>query len=177
MTERTRAEKRIWTTFFFLMALVGAAMLMAAFGLGCKMTTHDVGVQMVRAEQQARDLTGSQLGAAMRMGHLSCKTKHGAKTPAFAACVKPYLDAQGSWRKYIRPVMDTTAQAGLTVLKTKAIVDKCKAEKNCDKVILAILKPGACAILRGLRVWGHLLADRGAALLSALGMFEGVACD
>ncbi len=174
MTHRT--VKQIWTTGVVLFALVGAAMIMAWLP-GCKVTTHDVAVHSVRGLQQARDVTGSQLGAAMRLGKLSCVAKHGAKTAGYAACVKPYLDAQDSWRKYIRPAADTTAQAGLMVLKTKVIVDKCKREKNCDEIIMAILKPGGCAILRGLRVWGHLLADKGAAILSALGMFEGVACD
>lgn len=156
-----------------VLLLLAATLMLSA---GCKMSTHDVAVQMVRAQQQARAVTGAQLGASMRLGHLACKSKHGARTPEFAACVKPYLAAQNSWRKYIRPSADTTAQAGLTVLRTKAIVDKCKREKNCDKVVLAILKPGACAIMRGLRAWGHLLSDKGAAVLSALGMFEGVTC-
>lgn len=173
--EDTRNERMITTSGLVLGALI-VAVLILAWIPGCAASSHHISANMVRGLQQARDVTGAQLGAAIRLGHLSCKAKHGAKTAAFAACAKPYLDAQTNWGKYIRPAADTTAQAGLTVLSTKAIVDKCKVEKNCDKVVLAIMAPAACAIIRGLRAWGHLLADKGAAILSSLGMFEGAAC-
>lgn len=159
-----------------LLSAVAAVMILAWLP-GCKVTTHDIAVHMVRGLQQTRNLTGSQLGAGMRITYASCKAKHPGDKPALKACIKPALDLQAKWKGYIRPVVDTTAQSGKAVLQTKVVVDRCKREKNCDKVIFAIIKPGACAILRGLTAFGHLLADKGAAILASLGIFEGVICD
>lgn len=154
--------------------LVFAAMLMLS--AGCKATSYDVAVRSVRGLQQVRDLTGKQLATVMRTTHAECKAKHGAKTKEFADCVKPVLGHHDNWRKYVRPIMDTTAESGKAALTTTAIVEKCKKEKNCDKVLLKILAPGACAIMRGVKAFGHLFADKGSAVLTALKPFEGVAC-
>lgn len=42
---------------------------------------------------------------------------------------------------------------------------------------LAILKPGACGLILGLREWGHKLPDKGAGILPYLEAFSGVVCD
>jgi hypothetical protein len=158
------------------MSRIVPLLLLLAMAGGCKAGPVKIAATMIRAGQQTRDLTAKQLAAAMRTKHAECKRKHGPKTPEFAACVKKVLEAQSAWAKYARPVVDTTASAASAALKTKAIVDKCKQEKNCAKVVLAIMKPGVCAIMRGLAAFGALLADAGASILTALKPFEGVTC-
>lgn len=156
------------------LVILALALMLSA---GCPLKPYDIAVRSVRGMQQARDLTGSQVATYLRSEHARCKAAHGAKTKAFADCIKPALEVQDKWAQLVRPVVDTTAQAGLAALQTQAVVEKCKAEKNCASVIFALIKPGGCAILRGLRAFGHLLADKGAAVLAALKPWEGVTCE
>jgi hypothetical protein len=157
--------------------IVGLLAVVAAMALpACKASSMRIATQTVRHVQQARELTGKQLAAAMRAAHARCLLKHGAKTTEFKACVKPVLDAQDKWRKYARPVVDTSADSAKTALKTKALVDACKKAKDCHKRVLAFLRSGYCALSRGLKSFGHFLSDKGSAVLGALTVFEGVIC-
>ena len=145
-------------------------------GAGCALGPYDIAVRTVRTVQQARDLTGAQLAAAMRSKRADCVEKHGAKTKGYADCVRGVLEAQDKWAKIARPVVDTSCQAAVTALRTTAFVEKCKADKDCNKRILTFVALGYCAISRGLRFFGHFFSDKGSAVLNTMSAFEGVAC-
>lgn len=157
-----------------IVGLLLAGLLMG--GAGCVLGPYDIAVRSVRTMQEARDLTGAQLGAAIRSQRAQCIEQHGSKTQGYADCMRSIFAGQDKWKKIARPVVDTTCQVATTALKTTAFVEKCKKEKNCDKKVLALLALGYCAISRGLRFFGHFFSDKGSAVLNTLGAFEGVTC-
>ena len=156
------------------MALFVTVALM--FSAGCGLGPRGVAAHTIRALQQARDLTAKQLAAAAAAKHVECKAAHGVRNQAFADCVRDHRQALDRWRQLVRPVVDSSAGVAVAAMDTEAIVKKCKARKNCAAVVLALLQPGACAIMRGLRAFGHYLSDKGTAVLTVLKAFEVLSC-
>lgn len=173
---RSRQDRQILTFGVGMLALGAALAVLVLLG-SCKASPMKIAGTTVRALQQGRDLAGKQLAATIRAKHAECKTTHGAKTPGFAACVKDVLAAQDLWRKYIRPAIDTSADVANTALKTTAFVNACKKAKDCHKRVIAFLRKGYCAASRWLRSFGHLLSDKGQAVLGTFTSFQGVICE
>jgi hypothetical protein len=169
---RSDRERKIWTAGTVLLSAVAAVMILA--WSSCSATA--AATRAVRGLQQARDLTAKQLAAMVRTRHLACLEKHGTRTPEYAACVKESRGWLVLWQDAIRPAADTSAAVGVAALQTEALVRKCKAEKNCLKVILAMMKPGACALARALKAFGHKLPDKGAGIASAVSVLGVVSC-
>ncbi len=170
--EKKQLARRIWTVAIILLSMVCAVMVLA--WSSCSPTAG--AVRGVRALQQARNLTARQLAAMVHARHLDCLQRHGTKTPEYTACIKDPRAWLSLWQGAIRPAADASAAVGVAALQTEALVRKCKAEKNCTKVILSMMKPGACAITRGLKAWGHKLPDKGAGVLGAIELLGVMSC-
>jgi len=75
------------------------------------------------------------------------------------------------YRDNIRPGGRSSVAAAYATIRT---VEEAKG----DKVdYMAILMPGACGLVIGLREWAHKLPDKGAAIVPWLGIFGGAVCD
>jgi len=161
-------------TGVLFVALLGVLVALAL--PACKASPVKIAGQTIRHVQQARDLFAAQLASAMRAKRAECIRKHGAKTAGYAECVKQILEIQSKWKRYSRPVIDTSCSVANTALKTNAFVDACKKAKDCHKRVIAFLRLGYCAISRGLKALGHLFPDKGQSVLSTLTSLEGVIC-
>lgn len=174
MTDTTPDRPNAFTVGMIIIGLALAVLL----SLGaCRVTAYDVAVRTARSLQQARDLTAKQLAASAAARHAECKAQYGVKNEAFANCIRSHRKALEVWQETIRPILDTVCSAAIAALQTTALVKACKAARDCDKRILKLIAPGACALLRGLKAFGHLLPDGAGAVLSVLGSFEGLVCD
>lgn len=171
MSEPTRAQKRIWTVGVVLMAMVGACLILAAFAPGCK-GPYDAAWRTLDSVQKAKSLTAQQLAAAAETKRKDCIKQHGAKTDGYATCIKAHREALKQWRQNVRPSVNTAVQITATALQ---IAEKVKAAPKVDW--LTLLKPSVCALMRAAKSWGHYFADKGAAVLGALGSFEGLVCN
>ena len=75
-----------------------------------------------------------------------------------------------SYRDNIRPAARSSVAAVFVGVRIAR-------EAGKDKIdYVAMLRPGGCAIMLGLRAWGHKLPDKGASILPLLELFQGVAC-
>ncbi len=113
--------------------------------------------------------TGTGLEVVGRPAYDKC-AQHGLKTPEFASCAGSWIRHLTNWQAYARPAMRAAVAATYGGLRVAEEAGK----KGFDW--MAALKPGGCALLRGLKAWGHLLPDKGKAALAALGFLDPVLC-
>ncbi len=171
MNDETQDRLNVFTVSVIIIGIMLAILL----SLGACSPTAGA-TRAVRGLQQLRDLTAKQLAAMVHARNVECLAKHAPKTAEYADCIKEPREWLRTWQEVVRPAVNSAAAVGVAALKTEALVRKCKADGNCTKVVIALLKPGVCAITRALKAFGHKLPDKGASLLGIVGMIEGVAC-
>jgi hypothetical protein len=99
-----------------------------------------------------------------------CKTAHGVRNEAFAACYKTHHEALKLWRLTIRPAIDTALVAAVAAIR---IAEGAKAKVDW----LQLLKPAVCALSRAMTAWGHLLGESWKAqVMAGVKLAEGVSC-
>ena len=87
-----------------------------------------------------------------------------------AKCLEPASQALTHWRDDARPAINTALNVAAASIQI--------AEKAGNKKLdwLALVKPGACALLRVVKLWGHKLPAGGASVYAALGTISEVYC-
>lgn len=76
-----------------------------------------------------------------------------------------------AYRDNIRPAARSAVAAAYAGIRIAQEAGK----KPIDYI--AVLRPGGCAIMMGLREWSHKLPDKGASILPLIDVFSGMACD
>jgi len=115
--------------------------------------------------------TSKGLAVAGRVDHAQCLATHGAKTAGYMTCINSTHKRLVAYRDNARPAARSVVAATWSGILIAAEAGK----KEIDYI--AMLKPGACALILGLREWGHKLPDKGATILPYLALFTGMACD
>lgn len=151
---------RIWTGLTLLLALVVVALIHSACaGAEWRATL---------AVREASTMTDRTLADVCRAKWETCKGKPAVERDA---CFKAHGDALDSWRKIGRPAIDSALIITVAALQ---IAERAKAKKP-DWI--ALLKPAACALARGLAAWGHLLPPATlAAIKGPLDLVSGFTC-
>jgi len=150
-----------WT----VLAIVGVCLVWLGLS-GCP----GAGWRALDATQKARAITAKQLATAVKTKHAACLKTHGAQTAEYAECIKTHRDALRTWRRVVRPAVNSSVAITAAALQ---IYDKAGGDKP-DWI--ALIKPAVCALSRGVKSWSVWFGDKGAAALSALKMIEGVTC-
>jgi len=147
------------------------AVLALAVGLmlsaGCKSTLP---TRTTAGLMRATVTTSNALAATTSANHVDC-LKMGRGTEAYQTCIAADLKRLVSYRDNIRPAARSAVAAAYA-----AIMIAREAGKD-DLDYMAILKPGACAIILGLREWGHKLPNHGGGILPLLDGFSPLACE
>jgi hypothetical protein len=113
----------------------------------------------------------SKGGAAVgTVKHDEC-IKKGAKTVAYWDCIKKTRAYLVTYRDTARPAARTSVAVAYASIRTA------EEAKNEKLDWIALLKPGACALITSLREWGHKLPDKGKVIMSFLQPFGGMTCD
>lgn len=120
---------------------------------------------------EATRAMGAGGGAVGQVVHDGCLSKHGAKTVAYWDCVGEVRAYLIDYRDTARPAARTSVAVAYATIRT--------AEEAGNKKIdwMALLRPGACALILSLREWGHKLPDQGKAIMTFLQPFAGMVCD
>ncbi len=121
---------------------------------------------LMRATQTA----GHGLAGLARDADAVCSQKHPSGSEAYKACTAPWLKRLDMWTDYIRPA-GRSAVAGLY-----GSVRVSEAARKPAPDITAAFKAGGCAVLRGVREWGHLLEDAASGVLKLLAGLNPAAC-
>jgi len=83
----------------------------------------------------------------------------------------PICKGLALYRDNVRPAARSSVAAAYAGIRIAQEAGK----KDYD--YLTVLKPGACALLIGLREWAHKMPDGGMAIMGYLSVFSGVVCD
>jgi len=145
--------------------------LVVGVSTGCR-GPYDAAWRTLDGVIRARDATAAALATHAKAERERCLKAHGPKTEAGAACIKPTREALHQWRTVARPAVNTALQVTAASLQ---IAERAKADKPPDW--MALLRPGACALLRAARAWGHWYPDEGKPILTALGAAAEVTCE
>lgn len=111
------------------------------------------------------------LAAGESVKHAECLKLHGAGAAAYATCIGDTRRRLITYRDTIRPAGRSSVAAAYATIRTV------EEAKKGDVDYIAILKPGACALIVGLREWGHKLPDKAASIMPWLSVFAGAVCD
>lgn len=163
---RHRTVKQCWTAGLTMLAMVAAAMMITAFGMGCK----GAGWRALDATQNARDLAAKQLAASAHAKHKECLAAHGSKTAGFAECIKDHRDALRHWGDIARPVINSSISITAAALLIAERVKGAKAN------VIELLKPAVCTLVRVAKAWAHFYGAAKDTILGALKFAEGVSC-
>lgn len=115
----------------------------------------------------ARDQTAQGLADWGKVELARCTKLHDAERPK---CLGPASQALTHWRDEARPAINSA----LNVVAASIQIAEKAGNKKLDW--LALVKPGACALLRVVKLWGHKLPAGGASIYAALAAFQEVAC-
>jgi len=121
------------------------------------------------AIQAAGNLTDRAIAISATKARDDCRQK-----PAtYALCMRDArpIQALTYWRQIARPAVNASLIATVTSMQ---IAERAKA-KALDW--LAILRPAACALAKMVEQFGHLLGPQKSAVLVAVGIVKGVACE
>jgi hypothetical protein len=121
---------------------------------------------LMRATQTA----GDGLGGLVQEAHRECLAKNGQGTEAYKACMRPWRGRLQAWHGYGRPAARTSVA---TLYGSVRLAEAAKA-KPPD--VIALLKTGGCALLSGVREWGHLLPDKASGVLQLLAGLDPAIC-
>lgn len=135
---------------FLWFGLAFAILAYLLSGCGNAYVTAYKSLATVRA---TAELTEQTLSDVCRIKAENCQAAHTSDASAFGECVGPCVDALGNWITYVRPAVNTGLAAGL------GAIEVARAAKSKPDV-LAIMKPIACALARGMKAWGHLLPPK-----------------
>lgn len=122
---------------------------------------------------KATEATGNGLGALATKAHQGCLAKHGTRTPAYKACVSPWLKRLEAWTGYLRPSAVSTVS---TFYGAVRLADAVGGKKANELDWGPLFQAAGCAVYRGLKSWGHLLDDKGGGVLKLLQGLDPVIC-
>lgn len=149
----------------------GACLVLLAVVLAGCPSAYGPAMNTTAAVMNATRTTSKVLGVTSMVMHTACLRVHGFQTTAYMECIKKDLARLVSYRDNIRPVSRTSVSVTYATLMTL------KAAGKKPPNYLATLRPGGCALILGLREWGHKLPDQGKTILPFLTGFLGLACD
>lgn len=165
----TAINKGIWPK-----APIGAALLaglLLAGSAGCKGPYHAAWTTL-DGLIEARNETTKGFKASLSKRRAECKTKHQVKTQEYGECIGDYLKGSKAWASIAMPALDS----GFLLIKTSLqIAEKAEREKKVDWI--GMLKPMACTAWQVLKLWGHLLPDKGQTFLLAIEPLGKGVCD
>lgn len=148
-----------------LIALLALGLMLSA---GCPGST--VPTKTTAGLMQATQTTSKALAATSAPVHTDCLA-FGAKSEKYRICIADDLKRLTSYRDTIRPAARSAVAAAYAAIMIAREAGKDKSD------YMAILKPGACAIILGLREWGHKLPNQGGGILPLLNSFSPLACE
>ncbi len=147
------------------------ALFLLSLGLMASAGCPGAGWRTLDSVQTAKALTAKQLARAVDAKHKACLATHGSKTAEYAECIKKRREALRTWRTVVRPVVNDS------VAITAAALQIAEKAKGKDPNWIELVKPAVCALSRAVRQWAPWFGDKGAAVLGALNMIEGVTCE
>jgi len=109
------------------------------------------------------------LGAECKARRLACEAKHAGAPDLIAACELPCLKALRAW-SVARVTYNAAAEVTWGGLETARLAEKHEAGW------LALLMPGACAVIRALGELRPVLGEKVSTWLASLGTVQGVIC-
>lgn len=175
MTERTRNEKRIWTTGLTLFGLVFAAYLMAWLP-GCA-TAHRTAWVVTASVMDARDAVDYGLSKSFTTRVRECVAKHGTKTTGYRTCIETTREfrAMRKWRVYGLPAVNSAVKVAKEILEIAEKVNASQASTMSK--VLSTLKDAACGIVDIVNEWKDLFPDRARTALLYLNSVKGLVCN
>lgn len=138
--------------------IMGLTVTAIALGSGCSPKGYSAAIKSTVAVKRATQATGVALAA-------GSKAELAAGADTGKVCKRLF-----AYRDKIRPLARTAVAAAWAAIQTA------RAAKKKDFDVWAVLRPGACAIILGLREWGHKLPDKGSVVLGKLERYQGLAC-
>lgn len=119
---------------------------------------------------KATQTAGHGLATLARDADAKCSQQHPGGSEAYRTCTALWLKRLDAWRDYGRPA----ARSSVAGLYGAVRVSEVAKARPPD--IAAGFKAGGCALLRGVREWGHMLPDRGAGVLKLLAGLDPAVC-
>lgn len=138
--------------------------------VGCP-NAYTAAWQTLDGIQKAKALTAKQLARVATVKHGDCLKVHGAKTPAYAECMKSTREMLKQWRTNVRPAVNSAV--GITATAVN-IAERAKKDPKLNW--LQLVKPAVCALIRAAKTWGHYYGDKGKTVLAILTGLQGVTC-
>lgn len=133
---------------------------------GCA-TAYDAGWRTTAGVMRASDTTGKQL-AKLAQAKVTAK-RSGLSADEIKTC-REWRDHLERWQQGARPAIRSGVAAAASTLRIAESAGKNKTDW------LTPLREAGCGLWRTLRVWGHLLPDKGQAALVALSWLDTGLC-
>ena len=125
--------------------------------------------------------TGKTMAAVCKAKRVGCLATYNAATKvdpsktteaaaALKECVKGCKEALTRWVKYVKPSVNSALAATWGGLETARLA----GQKETD--VLKLIKPGACALIKGVEAWKGLLGDKLAGVIGPLVALKGLVC-
>ena len=151
-------------------SLLVLVLLGAVASAGCP-GKYDAAWKSTAGVMRATQSAAKGLASIDKASHETCLKQHGPQTKAYAGCIQAASKRLIVWRDVIRPAARSSVAAAYAAIRI--------AEKAGNKEVdyMKYLADGGCALIRGLREWGHMLPDKGASVLPLLEAFQGAVCD
>ena len=171
MTDRTRAEKRIWTVGLTLFAMIAAVMILATFAPGCA-NAYRAGWVSTAALVDARDATDKGIATAFKSKVNDCVSKHPKDVPATRSCVEASTEYKAArrWQTNVLPSINTAVKVAIATLE---IAERVQASGDSTlKKVLNALRDGVCKLLPVLDEWKDRMSAEVKAALVYLEMVK-----
>lgn len=172
MKQYSEAERRIWTAGVFLISVVAAVMILAAFALpgsGCNPLAA-AWKTTAGAMEITKGTAPQIIDTIARPKHEACLKTHGAKSAGYGVCIASTHKRLKAWPRYGRPGM----RSGVATTYAGLRVSEAAGKKDFD--VLEALTPGLCGGIRVAKEWEAEYPDKAKGLIKVFQLVGSFVC-